>query len=65
MQMARLTALVAGGLGVKKATVEDYIINNPSKYKSSKHDEVNDNNLDIMPMEEVQAFFGMIAEPME
>ena len=53
--------MVAGGLGVKNVTAEDFIIHKPTKIDAVQ--ETDDRG--VMSSDDVQAFFGMIAEPLE
>jgi hypothetical protein len=62
MQIASLSALVAGGLGVKDASAEDFLIHKPHQNKPMVND---DEELPVMSISEVQSFFGVLAEPME
>jgi hypothetical protein len=64
VQMATLTAMVAGGLGVKNVSADDYLVNKPPKADVNNSMRSSENS-DVMSGEEVQAFFGMIAEPMK
>ena len=57
IQMAVLTAMVAQGLGSKKANAEDFIIH---KLKPKAEDEPHE-----MASEDVASFFGMLSTPME
>ena len=58
IQMAVLTAMVAGGLGVKDVTYENFLVHKIDEGKPKE--DVGS----VMRMDEVQSFFGGIAEPM-
>lgn len=57
LQMARLTLMVAQGLGAKNLKIEDFLINNPSASKKPK--------AEPMSAESVRSAFSILANKME
>lgn len=56
LQMARLTLLVAQGLGGKNLKIEDFMINDPKKFNKPK--------AKVMSTESVRSAFSMLAKRM-